>query len=109
MDTNISVLIVNEKLEAAGIITNAAFVLGLTAGKFMPDESYGHDVIDGDGKKHLFLTKIGHYVRKATNTKIKTIRDAVSENTQIKITDYTEDAAPCRLQRLRNLTFKPPW
>ena len=94
MDDNISVLIVNQSVEAAGILTNAAFVLGLTAGRKLPDDSFGPEVVDGDGAPHAFLTRIGHYVRKASAGKLKTLRDTFAAMETVIVVDYTEDAAP---------------
>jgi len=90
---NISVLIVNEKLDHKGIISNASFVLGLTAGKELPKETFGSDVMDGDNSMHKYLTNIGHYVRKAGQNKIRTIRKEFLDQ-GIVVVDYTEDAAP---------------
>jgi hypothetical protein len=93
-ERNISVLIVDQSLEHKGLLANAAFVLGLTAGKELPKETFGEDVVDGDGKTHKYLTQIGHYVRRAGQSKIKTLRATLSELANITIVDYTEDAAP---------------
>jgi Protein of unknown function (DUF2000) len=98
MDENISVLIVNEKIDAAGILTNAAFVLGLTAGKSLPAETYGADTVDGDGTTHKFLTNIGHFVRKTSPTKLRALRDAFVQNPTVLVVDYPEDAAPSDYQ-----------
>ncbi len=94
---NISVLIVNEKLDHKGIISNASFVLGLTAGRELPKESFGSDVMDGDNSSHKYLTNIGHYVRKAGQNKIRTIRKEFLDQ-GILVVDYTEDAAPADYQ-----------
>ena len=90
---NISVLIVNEKLDHKGIIANTAFVLGLTAGRELSPETFGKDVLDGDNSSHKYLTNIGHYVRRAGQTKIKAIRKEFLE-AGIMVVDYTDDAAP---------------
>ena len=91
---NISVLIVNQALEAKGIIANAAFVIGLTAGRQMPAATFGDTVYDGDLSPHSYLTNIGHMVRKAGQSKIRTIREALINEDSVKIVDYTESAAP---------------
>jgi hypothetical protein len=90
----VSVLIVEQSLDAAGIIANAAFVLGLTAGKLLPQETFGPDTIDGDGSTHKFLTNIGHYVRKAGQAKLRTLRNTFVNSAETSVIDYTEDAAP---------------
>ncbi len=90
---NISVLIVNEKLDHKGIISNTSFVLGLTAGRELSKETFGPDVLDGDASTHKYLTNIGHYVRKAGQNKIRTIRKEFLDQ-NILVVDYTDDAAP---------------
>lgn len=94
MEEYVSVLIVEHSLESKGIIANAGFVLGLTAGRKLPDNTFGHEVIDGEGATHPYLTKIGHYVRKAGQNKIRELRKKFSADARITIVDYTEDAAP---------------
>ena len=90
----ISVLIVNKSIDHTGILVNAGFVVGLTVGREIDADTYGSDVTDGDGKKHKYLTQIGHFVRKAGDSKIRKLRDEFSENSDILLVDYTEDAAP---------------
>lgn len=90
---NISVLIINEKIDHKGILTNVSFVLGLTAGRELPKETFGADVVDGDNSPHKYLTNIGHYVRKAGQNKIRTIRKEFLD-AGIMVVDYTDDAAP---------------
>ena len=90
---SVSVLIVYEKLEP-GVLVNAAFVLGLTAGRYMPEETFGPDVVDGEGVSHLYLTNIAHFVRKAGQSKLRSLRAAFAQVPDVKIVDYTEDAAP---------------
>ncbi len=43
---------------------------------------------------HKYLTKIGHFVRKANQTKIRDLRAKFLQDPNTKIIDYTEDAAP---------------
>ena len=94
MNDYISVLIVDQSIDDKGILANAGFVLGLTAGKELPAETFAYDVKDGDGSIHKYLTQIGHFVRKAGQSKIRELRRK-SEEIQGAITiDYTEDAAP---------------
>lgn len=92
--TKVSVLVVDQQLDPVGIIANTSFVLGLTAGRELPENTFGEDVVDGEGKKHSYLTNIGHFVRKASQGKMKSIRSALSENKDTLIVDYTNDAAP---------------
>jgi len=91
---NISLLIVNKSIAEPGIIVNAAFVLGLTVGRQLPDETFGPAVIDGAGNRHESLTSIGHIVRKATSTKLRTLWGTFSADPEVLIVDYTEAAAP---------------
>jgi hypothetical protein len=90
---NVSVLIVDKNLPR-GVESNVAFVLGLTAGRLLPEDTFGGDVVDGDGKAHRFLTKIGHFVREATPSKLASLRQAFAAAPEVVITDYTDDAAP---------------
>lgn len=94
MPENISVLIVDQTIEEKGILSNAAFVLGLTAGRLIDENTFGQDAVDGEGKAHKYLTNIAHHVRKAGQNKIKTLRNTFSENPDVILVDYTEDAAP---------------
>jgi len=94
MEDFVSVLVVDQNLIHLGILANAALVLGLTAGRELPESTFGHDVVDGEGSTHKYLTKIGHMVRKAGQSKIKTLRDTLGEEADVRIIDYTDDAAP---------------
>jgi hypothetical protein len=91
--TMISVLIILKGVPV-GIATNVGLVIGQTAGRLLPNESFGPDVIDGDGKTHKYLTKIAHFVREAGQSKLRTLRDQFADNPDVLLLDYTEDAAP---------------
>ena len=93
-EKNISVLIVDQNLSHKGILTNCAFVLGLSAGRLMPSTTFGPDVIDGAGARHAALTNIGHFVRKAGQNNLRTVRETLSQEKGVTIIDYCEDAAP---------------
>jgi hypothetical protein len=97
-----SVLIVDQQLDQKGIIANAAFVLGLTAGREMARDSFGTDVVDKDGTLHRYLTKIGHFVRKAGQSKIRTIRETLASHLSVSMVDYPEDAAPSDYKEYTN-------
>lgn len=112
---NISVVIVDQNLDHRGALTNAAFVIGLSAGRSMPQDTFGPDVADGDGSIHRSLTNIGHFVRKAGQSKIRTLRAEFAENPLVQVIDYTEDAAPSdyneysaslRLKRAAELSYR---
>jgi len=88
-----SVLVV-DRSQDPGIVTNAAFVLGLTAGARLPQATFGPEVVDGDGMVHAALTRIPHFVRKAGQAKLRRLRKAFSDMGGVQLVDYTEDAAP---------------
>jgi hypothetical protein len=90
----VSVLIVNQAIESKGILANVALVLGLTAGRELPQSTFGSDVLDGEGAIHRYLTNIGHVVRKAGHNKMRTIRTALVKSPDVLLVHYTEDAAP---------------
>ncbi len=90
----ISVLIVDQSLSPVGVLANTCFVLGLTAGRLMPVTAFGHDTVDGDGSAHRYLTSIAHFVRKAGQSKIRTLRATLIANPEVSLVGYTEDAAP---------------
>jgi hypothetical protein len=106
MEEYISVLIVDQSVEDKGILTNAGFVLGLTAGRELPESTFDRDVVDGDGSTHKYLTKIGHFVRKASQNKMRELRAKFMVEKDVKIIDYTEDAAPADYEEYaRNLSL----
>lgn len=90
----VSVLVVDQAIESKGILANAALVLGLTAGRGLPQSTFGSDVVDGEGAIHRYLTNIGHVVRKAGQSKMRSIRTALVKSPDVLLVDYTEDAAP---------------
>lgn len=90
----LSVLVIDQSIDNKGIIANAGLVLGLTAGRMIPKNTFGYKVTDGDGLPHAYLTKIGHFVRKAGQSKIKALRAKFVQNEKVIVIDYTEDAAP---------------
>ena len=94
MEEYTSVLIVDQSLKDKGILTNLGFVLGLTAGRELPENTFGHEIKDGDGSSHKYLTSIGHFIRKAGQNKIKDLRTKFLSDPKIMLVDYTEDAAP---------------
>ena len=91
---SVSILIVDKGQDLLGVVANASFVLGLTAGRSIGDETFGHEVVDGDGKRHKRLTSIGHYVRKAGPSKLRAIRDEFADHPDVEVVDYPEAAAP---------------
>ncbi|TAK58111.1 DUF2000 family protein [Patescibacteria group bacterium] len=89
-----SVLIVAKGVDHKGILANCAFVLGLSVGKLLPAETFGVEVVDGDGTRHPALTNISHYVRESGQSKMRTLRAEFIQNPDVSVVDYTEDAAP---------------
>ena len=90
----LSVLIIDQSLDHKGIISNASFVLGLTVGRHLPEETFGPDVTDGDSSVHKYLTNIAHFVRKGGQGKLKALRAEFMDVESVTIVDYPEDAAP---------------
>lgn len=89
-----SVLIVDKAIESKGLLANVALVIGLTAGRELPQETFGTDVVDGEGIFHQYLTRIGHVVRKAGQSKLRNLREVLAQDPRVLVVDYTEDAAP---------------
>ena len=89
-----SVLIVDQGIDSRGTIANIALVVGLSAGRELPGETFGSDITDGEGAVHRYLTRIGHIVRKAGQSKMRSIRAVLAGDPRILLVDYTEDAAP---------------
>ncbi|HVT58138.1 MAG TPA: DUF2000 family protein [Thermoanaerobaculia bacterium] len=98
MEDYVSVLIVDQSIADKGVLTNLGFVLGLTAGRELPSETFGQDVTDGDGSRHRYLTRIGHFVRKAGQHKMRELRARLAAQENVEIVDYTADAAPVDYQ-----------
>ena len=89
-----SILIVDQTMESKGILANVALVVGLTIGRELPQDTFGADVTDGEGIHHRYLTRIGHVVRKAGQSKMRNLRKVFAQDPRVLILDYTEDAAP---------------
>jgi|GEM_PF-1926629 len=98
MNDHISVLIVDQSIDDKGILANASFVLGLTAGRELPQDTFSYDVKDGEGSIHRYLTQIGHFVRKAGQSKIRELRRKSLETEGTITVDYTDDAAPANYE-----------
>jgi hypothetical protein len=92
--SHLSVLVVDKNLKTPGVLANTAFVLGLTAGRALPDATFGPAVVDGDGVEHTYLTNIAHFVREAGQSKLRSLRAAFAQMADVHLVDYTEDAAP---------------
>ena len=82
---NISLLLINKSIKEPGILTNAAFVLGLTAGRDLPEDTFGPDVVDGDGARHTYLTNIAHFVRKAGPSKLRSLRSTTTGRAPVPV------------------------
>ena len=93
----ISVLIMAQDFKQQGKIgelVNAAFVAGKSFGKRSPDESFGETVIDGNGSEHAALTNMAHFVRKAGQSKLRTLRNEFAAMEGVEVIDYPEAASP---------------
>ncbi len=90
---DISVLIVDQSIAHSGILTNLGLVIGLTAGRLLPDQTFGPDLIDGDGREHRYLTSVVHVVRKAGQNKLRDLRAYFEGQPGVILVDYTDDAA----------------
>jgi hypothetical protein len=90
----LSALVVNESIDDIGILVNAAFVLGLTAGRRMPESLFGPPALDAQGLEHQPLTCIPHYVRKASRGQLRTLLERARGNPEVQVQDYSEEAAP---------------
>ncbi len=108
-DQMLSVLIVDQTLVHKGVMSNAAFVLGLSAGRAMPDSYFGYAVKDGSGNEHRPLTNIGHFVRKAGQAKLRTLRDELAAMPGVVVHDYPEEAAPSDYSEYsKNMSTRAP-
>ena len=94
----LSVLIVDKSLNNNGVLANASLVIGLSAGRLLPEDTFGAEAIDGDGSIHHPLTNQAHFVRKAGQSKMKRLRKKFKESEGILVVDYIEDAAPSDYQ-----------
>ena len=92
-------MIVDKGIDCRGILANAGLVLGLSAGRVLPQETFGAEVVDGDGSSHAALTNIGHYVRKAGQGKLRKLRRELSSHEDVVIIDYTQQASPADYQK----------
>ena len=88
-----SVLVVDKSIDHTGILTNVGLVLGLTAGRLLPDSTFGHDIVDGDGNSHRYLTNMPQSMRKAGQNKLRSLREYFGELPEVTLVDYTESAA----------------
>ena len=91
---NISLIILNKAFDEKGLLANVGFVLGLSAGRQLADDTFGAAVTDGDGHEHQPLTNVGHYVRKVGGVKLANLRNTFADMPDVLVIDYTEDAAP---------------
>ena len=84
----ISVLVVDKALDHKGVLANASLVIGLSAGRLMPEDTFGEKAVDKDGNTHHPLINQAHFVRKAGQLKMKTLRSKLTDNPDVEVVDY---------------------
>lgn len=91
------VMILNESLPQ-GIITNAAAIMGMTLGKYIP-EIIGPTIIDKDGFEHLGIITIPVPILKTNDEKINEIRDLLytPQFTDLTVVDFSDIAQSCHI------------
>ena len=90
------VMILDEELPA-GVLANAAGILGMTLGKQIP-EVIGPDVLDKNGREHLGITAYPVPILKADKEKLRQIREQLyqPEFAECVAVDFSDVAQSCR-------------
>lgn len=90
------VMVVAEDLPA-GLIANAAGIMGITLGKHIP-ETVGPNVYDKSGKEHLGIIEFPVPVLKAAKEKIKEIREKLyrPDFSDLLAVDFSDVAQSCK-------------
>lgn len=90
------VMILDEELPA-GVLANAAGILGMTLGKHIP-EMIGPDVTDKNGRAHLGITAYPVPILKAGKDKLRQIREQLYEPDfdGCVAVDFSDVAQSCR-------------
>lgn len=90
------VMILNEELPA-GVLANAAGILGITLGKQVPD-TIGPDICDKNGRQHLGIVALPVPVLKADKEKLKAIREKLfqPEFADCVVVDFTDVDQSCQ-------------
>lgn len=80
-----------------GVIANTAGILGITLGKHMP-ETVGPDVFDRGGNVHCGIIKFPVPILKASEEKIKAIREQLyqPEFSNLTVVDFSDVAQSCK-------------
>lgn len=81
----------------AGILANAAAILGMTLGKKMP-EMVGADVIDRSGNAHLGIIEFPVPILKGSRDTLKAIRERLYEPEfeELTVADFSDLAQSCK-------------
>lgn len=81
----------------AGILANAAAILGMTLGKKMP-EMVGADVIDRSGNAHLGIIEFPIPILKGSRDTLKAIRERLYEPEfeELTVADFSDLAQSCK-------------
>ena len=89
------VMILDEELPA-GVLANAAGILGMTLGKQIP-EVIGPDVLDKNGREHLGITAYPVPILKAGKEKLRQIREQLyqPEFAECVAVDFSDVAQSC--------------
>lgn len=90
------VMVMDEKLPA-GILANAAAILGITLGKKMP-EMVGADVTDRSGNEHLGIIEFPVPILKGSRDTLKAIRERLYEPEfeELTVVDFSDLAQSCK-------------
>ncbi len=90
------VMILDDSLPA-GLIANAAAILGITLGKQLP-QVVGHDVTDQAGREHLGIIEFPVPILKGDKERIKAIRKRLYEPdfSDLTVVDFSDLAQGCK-------------
>lgn len=90
------VMVIDESMPA-GLIANAAAIMGITLGKEKP-EIVGANVVDGSGRLHLGIIEFPVPVLKGSGEEIRSIRDRLylPEFRELPTVDFSRLAQGCK-------------
>lgn len=91
------VMVLDEKLPL-GMLANTAGIMGITLGKHLP-EAVGSDVYDKSGKRHLGIIQFPVLVLKASQEKIRMIREQLYQPSfsGLIVVDFSDIAQKCNV------------
>lgn len=90
------IMVLNDELPT-GLIANAAGIMGITLGKYIP-EAIGEPVEDKAGNRHLGVIQFPVPILKAAKEKIKEIRERLYEDgfEELIVVDFFDVAQSCK-------------